>query len=256
MIEKFRKYHYALIAFIGVLTITGLNAAPLKILDFKSNQLSPLVQQQVCKNLASLCHEKSTLLSIAVDHGELWILSQNKIVQFKQQHHQLKLQQQWEISIPENDEFASVSHYIYPKLFPVAQQRYAIARIDEYSETYSEGGAHIERASFYGLRTDGQLKSLINNYPFSFNRIIRACFSERDYATSDGNCHDEDQLTLDIRPINPMQWQFRYHYNLKLSPASDSQQKSHQGNRVINIDLTHIPTQPDIPEAWNFHGQD
>ncbi|NUG24362.1 hypothetical protein HUN15_16380, partial [Acinetobacter lactucae] len=144
--------------------------------------------------------------------------------------------------------------YIFPKLFPLTQQRYAIAIIDQFSEMYSGGGANIERASFYELEESGNERLFIKNYPFSFSRMIRACFSEQDYESSKGNCHDEDSLSLDIRPIKPLLWLFRYRYSLSVSPASDSGEKSYKGSRNLNIDLNKAPEQPNIPEAWNYAG--
>jgi hypothetical protein len=120
---------------------------------------------------------------------------------------------------------------------------------------YSGGGAGIERASFYELKDSGQTHRFIENYPFSFNRMIRACFSEQDYETSKGKCHDEDRLSLDIRPIKPMLWQFRYRYSLEVSPASDSGEKSFKGSRNLNIDLNKAPKQPNIPANWDYQGQ-
>ena len=86
--------------------------------------------------------------------------------------------------------------------------------------------------------------------------MIRARFSEQDYERSQGHCHDEDALSLDIRPIKPMLWQFRYRYHLSVSRASDSGEKSYQGSRNLNIDLNKAPKQPNIPETWNYVGQE
>ena len=120
---------------------------------------------------------------------------------------------------------------------------------------YSGGGAGIERASFYELKDSGQTHRFIENYPFSFNRMIRACFSEQDYETSKGKCHDEDGLSLEIRPIKPMLWQFRYRYSLEVSPASDSSEKSFKGSRNLNIDLNKAPKKPNIPANWDYQVQ-
>mgnify|MGYP003561210698 FL=1 len=53
-----------------------------------------------------------------------------------------------------------------------------------------------------------------------------------------------------------MLWQFRYRYHLSVSPASDSGEKSYQGSRNLNIDLNKAPKQPNIPETWNYAGQE
>ena len=134
------------------------------------------------------------------------------------------------------------------------QNRYAEAVNDTFSEMYSGGGAGIERASFYELKDSGKTHLFIENYPFNFSRMIRACFSEQDYENSKGKCHDEDSLSLDIRPIKPMLWQFRYRYSLDVSPASDSGEKSFKGSRNLNIDLNKVPEQPNIPEEWDYEG--
>ncbi len=162
--------------------------------------------------------------------------------------------QQWHVLTPTQDDDQRSSQYVYPKLFPLDQKRYAIAGIKTYSEMYSGGGANIERADFYELLANGQTKPLMQNYPFSFGRMIRACFSEEDYERSKGDCHDEDGLSVDIQVLKPMLWQFRYAYGLHVSPASDSDEKSYKGSRILNIDLNHPPIQPKIPETWNFAG--
>ena len=120
---------------------------------------------------------------------------------------------------------------------------------------YSGGGAGIERASFYELLDDGQQRVFIQNYPFSFSRMIRACFSEQDYKSSKGKCHDEDSLSLEIRPIKSMLWQFRYRYSLEVSPASDSSEKSFKGSRNLNINLNKALQQPNIPANWDYQVQ-
>jgi hypothetical protein len=56
---------------------------------------------------------------------------------------------------------ARTSQYVFPKLFPMDQNRYAIAVIDTFSEMYSGGGAGIERASFYELKDSGRHIALL-----------------------------------------------------------------------------------------------
>jgi len=192
---------------------------------------------------------------LKTEDQNLWLLLGNDIAQFRLSTTGLKLTNQWRIQLAPSEEMERTSQYIFPKLFPMTENRYAIAQIDTFSEMYSGGGAGIERANFYELKDSGQTHRFIENYPFSFNRMIRACFSERDYETSKGKCHDEDSLSLDIRPLKPMLWQFRYRYSLEVSPASDSGEKSFKGSRNLNIDLNKAPQQPNIPANWDYQGQ-
>lgn len=229
-------------------------AAPLDILEFKKTQLSQNEQDQVCIQVKNFCEHPDQWRVLKTADQKLWILSsRNDIAQFKPTSTGFKLVRKWNIvTIASEDDLHR--QYIFPKLFPLTQQRYAIAIIDQFSEMYSGGGANIERASFYELQESGNERPFIKNYPFSFSRMIRACFSEQDYESSKGNCHDEDSLSLDIRPIKPLLWQFRYRYSLGVSPASDSGEKSYKGSRNLNIDLNKAPEQPSIPEIWNYAG--
>ncbi|WP_111856215.1 hypothetical protein [Acinetobacter oleivorans] len=229
-------------------------AAPLSILEFKKTQLSQNEQEQLCIQVKNLCEHPDQWRVLKTADRQLWLLSGEDIIQFNNSATGLKLSKQWHVNLSTQKEGTSDGQFIFPKLFPLTQQRYAIAIIDQFSEMYSGGGAGIERASFYELQESGNERSFIKNYPFSFNRMIRACFSEQDYESSQGKCHDEDSLSLDIRPIKPMLWQFRYRYSLSVSPASDSGEKSYQGSRNLNIDLNKAPEQPNIPEAWNYAG--
>ena len=231
-------------------------AAPLQILAFEKAQLSQSEQNQLCAQAKALCEQRGQWRSLKTADQSLWLLSGGDIAQFHATAAGFKLSQQWHLDISDQAQGASNGQFIFPKLFPMAQNRYAVAVIESFSEMYSGGGAGIERASFYELKDAGNAHQFIQNYPFSLNRMIRACFSEQDYASAKGNCHDEDRLSLDIRPVKPMLWQFRYRYNLSVSPASDSGGKSYQGSRNLNIDLNRAPAQPDIPAAWNYAGME
>ena len=234
---------------------SSIFAAPLQILELKKGQLSQVEQTQICEQLKDLCQQQAQWRSLKTVDQNLWLLSGSDIAQFRLSTTGLKLTHQWRIQLAPSEEMARTSQYIFPKLFPMTENRYAIAQIDTFSEMYSGGGAGIERANFYELKDSGQTHRFIENYPFSFNRMIRACFSERDYETSKGKCHDEDSLSLDIRPLKPMLWQFRYRYSLDVSPASDSGEKSFKGSRNLNIDLNKAPQQPNIPAHWDYQGQ-
>ncbi|MFW1807224.1 hypothetical protein [Acinetobacter ursingii] len=237
------------------ITITA-SAAPFNILEFKKNQLNTIEQTQICTQVKLLCDQTEQLRSLKTLDHKLWLLKNDHIAVFQTSQSGLKLDGQWQLPLAVEHTNNNEQSFIFPKLFPMTPTRYAVAVIAPFSEMYSGGGASIERASFYELLEQGKTQRFITDYPFSFSRMIRACFSEQDYATSKGNCHDEDGLSLDIRPIKPMLWQFRYHYHLDVSPVSDSGEKSYKGSRNLNIDLNQVPQQPHIPDDWNYAGQE
>ncbi|MEN8320389.1 hypothetical protein [Acinetobacter junii] len=234
---------------------SSIFAVPLQILEFKKGQLSQVEQMQICEQLKGVCPQQAQWRSLKTADQNLWLLSGSDIAQFRLSTTGLKLTHQWRIQLAPSEEMERKSQYIFPKLFPMTENRYAIAQIDTFSEMYSGGGAGIERANFYELKDSGQTHRFIENFPFSFNRMIRACFSEQDYDTSKGKCHDEGRLSVDIRPLKPMLWQFRYRYSLEVSPVSDSGEKSFKGSRNLNIDLNKAPQQPNIPANWDYQGQ-
>ncbi|ERP96211.1 hypothetical protein Q674_05470 [Acinetobacter sp. COS3] len=234
---------------------SSIFAAPLQILEFKKGQLNQAEQKQICEQLSDVCQQKTPLRSLKTADQKLWLLLGDQISQFYPSATGLKLKNKWHVDLANDEENTSDWPFIFPKLFPMTESRYAIAIIERSSEMYSGGGAGIERASFYELKDSGLTHRFIENYPFSFNRMIRACFSEQEYKSSQGKCHDEDRLSLDIRPIKPMLWQFRYRYSLDVSPVSDSGEKSFKGSLNLNIDLNKAPQQPNIPANWDYQGQ-
>ena len=234
---------------------TSASAAPLAILEFKKNQINSTEKTQICTQLKSLCEQPEPLRSLKTPDQKLWLLKKNYIAVFYLSSEGLTLDDQWQLPLNEENSNVEDQSFIFPKLFPMTPTRYAVAVISPFSEMYSGGGASIERASFYELLEHGKTQRFIQDYPFSFNRMVRACFSEQDYEQAKDRCHDEDGLSLDIRPIKPMLWQFRYHYHLEVSPVSDSGEKSYKGSRNLNIDLNHVPKQPNIPDNWNYAGQ-
>lgn len=229
-------------------------AAPLDILVFKKAQFTQQQQQQICVEAKTLCSSIPEWRSVIGHDQTLWILSQDRIAQFTRSASSIQVLGQWPLAVSHVAEQSGNPSYIFPKLFPMSKNQYAVAVIHSASEMYSGGGANIERADFYALKPAGQTQKLMTDYPFSFNRMVRACFSEEDYNRAKGICHDEDGLSLEIRPIQPMLWQFRYRYNSSISPASDSGEQSYRGSRNLNIDLNRVPKQPDIPDEWNYAG--
>ena len=78
--------------------------------------------------------------------------------------------------------------------------------ISESREAYSGGGATFETADFVGL--DAARTVLYGAVPFSCSKLVRACFTERDYQRSP-HCHDEYAGSLTIRHTDgPGRWTF------------------------------------------------
>lgn len=99
-----------------------------------------------------------------------------------------------------------------PALYPLAEGKWAVAVLQTVSEMYSGGGASFDTADFVPLEGG---KAVQEGIPFSCFKMIRACFSEKEYKTSK-HCHDESNGSLRIaygdaaKPGAPYDWQYTW----------------------------------------------
>lgn len=100
---------------------------------------------------------------------------------------------------------------IHPALYPARGDGFSVALVREYREMYSGGGASYGIADFVEVGPGGSVGTLIYGaVPFACRKMIRACFSERDYRTSK-HCHDEYSGYLTIDTAAGAEWQFTWH---------------------------------------------
>lgn len=99
-----------------------------------------------------------------------------------------------------------------PALYPLAEGKWAVAVLQTVSEMYSGGGASFDTADFVPLEGG---KAVHEGIPFSCFKMIRACFSEKEYKTSK-HCHDESNGSLRIvygepaKAGGPYDWQYTW----------------------------------------------
>lgn len=89
---------------------------------------------------------------------------------------------------------------LYPALYPLGSDRYAVAVLAGWSESYSGGGGGWENADFVELAPNGGHAGAtrVEKLPFSCNKSIRACFSENDYRHSP-HCSEDFDGSLRLR---------------------------------------------------------
>jgi hypothetical protein len=99
-----------------------------------------------------------------------------------------------------------------PALYPVAEGQWAMAVLQTVSEMYSGGGASFSKADFVPL---DETRAVHEGIPFSCSKMVRACFSEKEYKNSK-HCHDESSGSLRIayeepgKPGGPYSWQYTW----------------------------------------------
>ena len=137
-----------------------------------------------------------TLLTLSVDAGQHW-----------------RVKDRWSLSdyTPTPDGGGgdrADAPRLFPALYPLGPGDWGVALLNSRSEMYSGGGATVVTADFLSLKaiaaSPQAAKPVYGGVPFSCSKMIRACFSERDYKTSK-HCHDESAGTLRIRyaPAKP-----------------------------------------------------
>jgi hypothetical protein len=122
-------------------------------------------------------------------------------------------------------------------LYPLAEGRWAVAVLHTVSDMYSGGGAGWTTADFVPLDgaapASATLKAarLQAGVPYSCTKMVRACFSEKEYRTSP-HCHDENEGSLRIgylpgaQPGDAYRWQYRWRETEWAAHTRQSAQKS------------------------------
>lgn len=136
---------------------------------------------------------------------------------------------------------------IYPALYQVSADSFAIALTQKEMFGYSGGGGMDVSADFLLLTSSRAsantwgFKPLYRGVPFTSSSITRACFTEKDYADwrhhRRRDCHDENSayLTIEFRPKNEAHgpWRFTWHFTHLSSEKASLDKKIHLPFDVI-----------------------
>ena len=220
-------------------------------------------QTQFCQQFESFCLDGkvSRFFQVKNQKTQFYAIHALKLAEIQQDAQGFKLINQWDFSTyqprtqsarwamsEQSDDDKQLS--IFPKLFPINAQDYAVGIVQEWQEGYSGGGMNEEVVDFLQLKEKGQYQQVFQNIPLSMYQMIRACFSEEDYQQSDDKCHDEYTLDTQISYVKPYTWKVKYHYQADYSPTSDS------GTRPVNQHKTYFLKENradaiQLPNAWN-----
>jgi hypothetical protein len=124
-----------------------------------------------------------------------------------------------------------------PALYPVADGHWAVAVLWSVTESYSGGGASFRTADFVPLdgpkKADGLAHSGV---PFACYKMVRACFSEKEYKTSP-HCHDESTGSLRIAYAAPAKagGDYRWSYTWRQSEWAAHEPARNQSIKVARF---------------------
>lgn len=170
----------------------------------------------LCLKLRVPCSHEHTQAHVARGHGDgpLWLIDASRpmlVALDPDDPLDAERARPWDFAehahstLPGADGGSAPPLQIHPALYPVGRSAHAIALVSETREMYSGGGASFRTADFVVL--DAERTLAYGAVPFSCSKMVRACFSERDYAR--GHCHDESAGSLTIRyPEGEGRWTF------------------------------------------------
>ncbi|WP_349914248.1 hypothetical protein [Acinetobacter pittii] len=176
----------------------------------------------ICKQLRQKCSGEAILWKGKNTQDPVYYLIDEspQIVQVKKQNNQYKVVDQWDFKDyqynnkePHTDDLAPDGLQIFPALYPLNKNEFAIAVVNKWFTGYSGGGRFEENADFIKLKPHGKYQVALKDIAFSSREMIRACFSEQDYKKSP-HCHDEAWMILNIQFKDVGQpyylWQLNY----------------------------------------------
>lgn len=178
-------------------------------------QSLPLVQvksetakiSKICKDLNLACAEGASIWKVkaSIDTKYYLLDPSLQLIELNKQNNHFKVLNHWNFKTyqhssksVDDEDLESYSTEIYPALYPLNADKFAVALVKQYSRAYSGGGKGEHIADFLMLDTNGQYRKALSKIPFYSYEAIRACFSEKDYKTSP-HCHDESGSTLSIQ---------------------------------------------------------
>lgn len=151
-----------------------------------------------CKDGASIWKEKNSdnIFYLIKSHLQLMKLKKDGAVYSKMVSWNFTKETKSEDA--PDDELTKSDVYIYPALYPLSKVKTAVALVSKWSTTYSGGGREEEYATFMMINDDGTYQPAFKNIPFSSREMIKACFTEDDYAKK-SHCHDESWSILSLK---------------------------------------------------------
>lgn len=218
------KRSITLICCLAVSTSISI-AAPIKALPLIKAKVKPETISHICHLLKPNCQGDNVYLWHVKNRSNntyYLIDAKPRFIQLTKTANDYKITTIWDFetfshsnTAPLEEDLNPTERSIYPALYPLAKNQFAVTILNNWWTGYSGGGAGESYADFVQLNSDGSFQTAFKNIPFSASRMIRACFTEEDYKKN-SHCHDEKWITLYIhfKDIGHTyyQWQFTYNY--------------------------------------------
>lgn len=192
----------AIVSFSAMAGITENTIKPIALIELKKDSGQYV---SICKAIESECKVGTTIWKEKKSNDDFYLMpSKLNFVKVKKNGDRYSKVIMWDFSKDNNDvgtvddELTKDDVYIYPALYPLNKTKLAIALVSKWSTSYSGGGREEEYANFMMINDDGSYRLAFKSVPFSSKEIIRACFTEDDYAKK-SHCHDENWSILNLK---------------------------------------------------------
>lgn len=159
----------------------------------------------ICKAVESHCKPGTVIWKGRNSNDYFYLISSKlQLVKVRKDSGGYSNVNMWDFSKENNnedipdDELTKGDVYIYPALYPLNKEKLAVALVSKWSTSYSGGGREEEYANFMMINDDGSYQLAFKSIPFSSKKMIRACFTEDDYAKK-SHCHDENWSILNLK---------------------------------------------------------
>lgn len=208
------------LAIVAFSTVAGINETTIKSVALMTLKKDSSQYVGICKAVGTYCRDGASIWKEKNSNDIFYLtLPQLRLMKLKKDADIYSKVIIWDFSKENNNDSTSTSDdeltkgdlYIYPALYPLNKTKMAIALVSKWSTSYSGGSREEEYANFMMINDDGSYQLAFKNIPFSSRKMIKACFTEKDYAKK-SHCHDESWSILNLKITDDSQafysWKF------------------------------------------------
>jgi hypothetical protein len=193
---------FTIISFSAVAGEADNTTKPVALIALKKNSSQYV---DICKAVDDFCKEKTSIWKEKKSNNFFYLTTSTlHLMKLKKDGDAFSKIVSWDFTKEAknedapDDELTKSGMYIYPALYPLSKSKMAVALVSKWSTTYSGGEREEEYANFMMINDDGTYQTAFKNIPFSSREMIRACFTEEDYAKN-SHCHDESWSILSLK---------------------------------------------------------
>ena len=217
-----QKHHFVVPSILLFLCQMAFAHAEIKSLPLVQVKSETAKVKKICSSLKIECSDEASIWKImASTDSKYYLIDRSlQLVELNKTNHTFKMLNRWNFSLYEHssktqpdDDLDSFGTEIFPALYPLNHDKFAVAIVKQYGRAYSGGGKGEHIADFVMLEPNGQYRTALAQIPFYSYEAIRACFSEAQYKTSP-HCHDESgsTLSIDFKDIGQPYYQWTLNY--------------------------------------------